>query len=351
MSAPIMPAVLTEAGLEIAACDVFVPRSQLLSGVSIAPGDVAVVSGSLVEGMGNEFSDIDVHVICRTRPRRNAFDLSQHHRILTASRSIVRADEAPNEPDVFLVHSPVAGTGIKIDVEYDTYDDIARMKARISEIYDYARRNLVLLTKGMDVREKILPHRLLSGIAIGGDPSAVFDANDNRRFRYLLYRWKASDFMMLLDCLGTFRKGEYLRAADIARENLLLQAGAFVALLGGLNTRRKWVPVYLELLGSNYTEIIAEFLACYPGPRSAEPSEARAYVLRVVDLIDAIFSASIPLLDRMGGVPVGDEALELLRLDRDRATTGTPYAEMEFEYRARAYCDLKTSTADLFVRT
>lgn len=333
-------------GLTVLDGKVFIPEKTLLSGVVARPGDLVIVSGTLVEGVGNEFSDIDIHVLCKERPKPSDFSLQDHHRLLTVGRSIVRCNS--EEDEVFLVHSPVPGTAIKIDVEYDTLETIERIERTINELFDYASQNLVLLTKEMSERDQLLFHRIETGKIWSGSSAFRIDPVLREKLRYLLYRWQASDFMMLLDCVGAARKSEWLRAVDIARECLMQQSAAFVALLGGLNTRRKWVSTYLRALGSaSHPHIVAEFMRLYPGAPAPSDRVCERYVVDVLDFIDRLYDEGRQLLAGFDLIPLGEEADRLLANDRDHSALESMYSEMEYEYRRRAYVPVLSRTAQL----
>ncbi|WP_459678337.1 hypothetical protein [Acidisoma sp. 7E03] len=343
-------ATLTSNGLTLFGGNMVVPISELVKGVIARSGNTVIVSGTLVEGIGNEFSDIDVHVLCERLPKASEFDLSEHHRLLTRDRAIVRVGNvAALNDEVFIVHSAIEGTGIKIDVEYDTYESLDETLRQVNSIFEYAVFNPILLTKSIAEREKWIFHRAETGISMTGNIKGKIDCEIREKFRYLLYRWAASDFRMLIDCLGAFKKEEMLRAAAIARDWLIQEAGAFVALLGGLNTRRKWVPTYLQQLYTGDSGVVDEFLRLYSGVSSQPETALSQYVIDVVKLIDLFFDEGRELLGRFSGIPVGEDAVRMLELDRNQCAFGSIYSDMEFEYRSRAYVDKGTSTVNWFV--
>lgn len=325
-------------GLDVLQGRLTIPIQELRTGVVLGPNDRVVVAGSLIEGLGNEFSDIDIHIICERRPQLWEFPEGIQHRLLSPDRRLLRHGiNGARDEEVFLAHSPVAGTAIKIDVEYNTDEEFCEMLTSIEELFDYARVNLVLLTRDLPYRLKVLIHRIATGIALGDSNQPVLSEQIKTKFRYLQYRWFASDFMMLLDCMGAWRQGDLLRAVDIARESLIQQAIAFNALLGCLNATRKWVPVYLARFYMGPSNLVSEFLRLYTGVKSREPAEMDQYIRDAFDLIDLFYDEGRELLAKIPGIPTGDEAVDLLKVDRDLCLNETPYATMEFAYRARAY--------------
>ncbi len=301
------------------------------------PAALAFASGSLVEGIGNPFSDVDVYVVREELPRSDALDLSGNFRVIGKDRSILRED-AVGEP-VYLIHRLIPGSYVKIDIEFRTFAEVTAVVGTIDELFAYATHNLVLLTRYMNYREEDLIHRILGGVPIANEAafSQLRSAISAERYAYLCYRWNASDFSVLIDLLGAWRVGEWDRARDLARENLIQQMSAFLHLNGLTNKRRKWLLRYLSLIEATHPALTATFrdLIFFRLPSGAQ--ECRAYVVATLDLVDEIFRASSAVLEKTPAYPSGAAAIRQLELETSLRSDQPELAEMEFRYRTRAY--------------
>jgi hypothetical protein len=300
-------------------------------------GDVTFVSGTLIEGIGNEFSDLDIYVLTEELRRADDIEITRHHRVLTPERDIVRSGK--DEGLVYLIHTLLPGSDIKTDVEFRTHAQIALLFQRLDQIYKYAASNLVLLTKTIESRDKKFIHRLLTGRPISGGDSFLQLRERLRvqEYCYVAYRWVASDFSVVLDILGAWRQGEWIRCADMAREYALQNLQGYLHLRGLTNAScRKWLPVYLDQYGDVPSSLLADIKRIYvPGAKTS--AELSLYVEHALDFVDHLFEISLPYLAQNSAAPSGNEALNLLKEDRRHANLSSRYAELEYEYRAKAY--------------
>lgn len=312
---------------------VIIDRDFLLDAAYLGPDDVAFVGGSLVEGLGNRFSDVDVHVITPRLLTGKQVDPSRHFRVLSTEREILKGGESA---DVFLIHTVLPGTDIKVDVEYRTSAEIDALAASVRSIFDYACSSLVLLSKSLDHREMAFLHRMFNSYAFQDVEglARIRNAVGIERYTYLLYRWKASDFSVLIDILGAMDKAETDRAFDMARENLITQFHAYTNLLGSTNFNRKWLTATIDSAGVP-SDLAADFLRLFRVDGVGSEHERRSYVLETLDFVDRVFAASAIILEDHLLTPPCGEALSALDglLDEDAST----YSRLEVEYRARAY--------------
>lgn len=303
------------------------------------PEDIVIVGGTLVEGIGNRYSDIDVYVITRELREGASIDLSRHHRVISVNREIIR-NSADNRR-VLLIHTVIPGSLVKIDVEFKSVDELASLFSRVRQIYEYACENLILLTMQLGERERLFIDRIFKCIAIQNEEAFSDLISEISRWQacYLEYRWVASDFRYILDLLGAWNRGEIDRAVDIARENTFLQTAGLLHLTGLIKIGRKWLPHYLEESAFVNDDLKKRFRNLFY-LRGTETLEGKqCYVEESLDFVDTIFSASQCLLEANSTFPSGTEALNCLSRDRAdlRGNTGQAYAEMEYAYRAKAY--------------
>lgn len=325
--------------------DVTLERDFLLSNTYLKAGDSAFVGGSLIEGIGNRYSDVDVHVICESLLREREIDVLRHYRVLSPDRTILTG--AQPDANVFLIHTLIPGTSIKVDVEYRTESDVEQLADTIGGVYDYALQSPILLTKYLPVRELAFVHRLFAAKDIFGTSSldALREKIGLHRFLYLMYRWKASDYAVLIDLLGAWENDELDRCVDLARENAVTQFHAYTHLLGNSNYHRKWILPYAKRHGVSEA-IMERFVSLLLGRMLNDDAEKRGYVLESLDFVDAIFEATSTVFRTVPHYPSGASACA--RLDGYLRNSEGEYSEMEVAYRKKAYGEAVVPTRSWF---
>lgn len=313
----------------------------------VRPDDVVFVAGTLIEGIGNQFSDIDVYVISARRPRVRDIRAADHLRVLTVDRKIVderyAAQAAHADEEVLLVHGETEFDGVKIDVEFKTYDEVMALSNKVSDIFSYAKSHLLLLTIGLSEREKMFLHRLRFCHLIQGHERyrKICAQISYARYNYLLYRWTASDYSIFLDIVGAASTGEWLRAIELARSNALQQTLAYLNLIGVSNFDPKWLLTYLDVAAAvGYVDAALkekfDDLYCYRGVEPSRSDTLQQYIERSLDYIDLLFwrsrehIARNPLLFSLSGS-------NALIFDADCKDGAGLYSTLERVYRGKAY--------------
>jgi hypothetical protein len=235
---------------------------------------------------------------------------------------------------VFIAHYSLGASRMKVDVEFQTYEDVLSLAERVRELHTYAAANLVLLTRRLTVREEDFVTRLLNGRPLNG--TGIFadlqTRFDRRNVQYLAYRWLASDFANMLDIMGAWAAADIQRARDLARENMIKQMQAYLHLKGMVNLKRKWLLKFIDRLLGDELDLADRFRGLF---FFADRADDAYFVHRTLDLVDEIFVRSERLLIENSSAPVGSVALALLSRDRD--LSDSRYADLEFEYRAKVY--------------
>lgn len=310
------------------------PVQFILDNAYLSEGDAAFVGGSLIEGLGNRHSDVDVHVLVRETLTASMIRTQSHYRILSRDRALVDG-ELPDQ-DVFLIHTVIPGTHIKIDIEYRTFAEVEKLVATVGEIFAYATRSLILLTKTLPVREMAFLHRIFNCADIKNTVylNELRERIGVNRFLYIMYRWKASDFSVLLDILGAWEENELIRCADLARENMVKQFHAYCHLCGNTNYHRKWIIPYARKLNVG-KEISNKFEALLLTGSFATENELKEFILQTLDFCDVLFRIGVPLIETQEEYPSGEAAIRLL--DTHVKEEAGEYSEMEVVYRKKAY--------------
>jgi hypothetical protein len=333
--------------IELLGGELRLSHELILSCVYPRAGDVVVAAGSLIEGVGNRFSDVDVYVFTEQLRLGREISLEAHHRVVDVNKEIMR--QGMGEREVLVIHTVVPGRGTKIDVEFRSLDVVDDLAAWMRELFSYAAANLVLFTKPMDSRRTTLVHRMFNAIPVlnAAGHKALLEKLDHRKLRYLLYRTRASDFSVLLDLIGAWDAAESVRAADIARRNLITQTQAYLNLCGWTFTREKWTYSYLQRQDPGLAGAF-ESLIMMAG--CGTDSGRRQYVLETLDFVDEIFARCAALLEGCEIYPSGRRALELLERDGNDNNAHTDYANCEYAYRAKVYGRPGTPTREYLLR-
>jgi hypothetical protein len=313
------------------------PLDSILANAYVSAGDAVFAAGSLIEGIGNAFSDLDVYVVTTQRPSAASIDYRRHYRVISTAREILRG---PVEgTSVCLIHTVFADSPAKLDVEFVTTADATILFERVRRLYDYAAKNLVLMTARLVSREELFVHRLFHCRPLIRESAicALRAQLNLDQYCYLAYRWVASDFSVLLDVIGAWQKGEWPRAVDIARGAVVRESLGLLHLLRCTRIGYKWVPVYMNRCARLPPEFKAEFAYLFCPDQLAGQRRKREYVVRALDYLDTIFMLSRELLEENPAAPSGEAALRLLRDDHNYADHSSRYAKLEYAYRAKVY--------------
>jgi hypothetical protein len=309
------------------------------------PDDTVFVAGSLVEGLGNQYSDIDVYVLTSRRRTAADLDIGRFHRVLSPDRVRLTPD---SREEVFIVHTLLPGTNVKLDIEFTQFSELDVLFQDVETLFAYAISSPSLLSKRFTHRSEMLMHRLCTGRPIFNRDlfSQIAERTPRRQFEYLGYRWLASDFSIMLDLVGALKTNDNIRALDIARDNLVAHIHGLLHLLGLTNTKRKWLPRYLDMYLTFDRALRDEFLDLFLF-RGADVANPGAYVGRTLDLIDRIELHCREVLERTPEFPSGDAVIARLRATLLPTNGGAEgYAEWEYEYRAKAYRSIGKSNRD-----
>ncbi|MBS0159856.1 MAG: hypothetical protein JSS26_14860 [Nitrospira sp.] len=324
---------------------VILPRKLIFDNAYLRETDSAFVGGSLIEGIGNAYSDVDVHVITDELLRESQIEPQRHYRVLSSERSLLKG----SDPDatVFLIHTVIPGTHIKVDIEYRARSEIEQLALLVNDTFEYAVHSLVLLTKYMSARDMAFIHRLFNSHSLCGESTLEYlrERIGLARFRYLMYRWKASDFSVLLDILGAWDDRDWIRCADLARENMVTQFQSYTHLCGNTSYHRKWIIRYAQIVSVDQ-RLYERYLFLLTTSCGTSQSELQNYILSTIDFVDDLFEAGHQVLRQEPIYPSGASACEAI--DEYFRSEAEAYSEMEVAYRKKAYGVRETPTRKWF---
>lgn len=316
--------------------DTAINLKSYLSPLMIKPDDIVIASGTLVEGIGNEYSDIDIYVITDKLRHSRDIDISNFYRVISPEKEIIQKGD---EKDILLVHLPVEKTGVKIDVEFKTFDDVESITNLLINNYNYAISNHILLTKQMSERQMSFMHRIHNSICLFNQKGLeeIKRKIPTSMLSYYLYRLNASDFADLLDITGAWRKNEIERCFDLARENLIKQMLAYTFLSGNTDYKRKWLLTRMKQIGINddlYQRFTILFL------RTKLMSD-KNYIIETLRMVDEIFTLSALFFHKTTDSVMPKAHSVLTWLDHEKKKCVKEYEKAEVDYRCKAY-DMKS---------
>jgi hypothetical protein len=324
---------------------VILKRDFIVENAYLQANDAAFAGGSLIEGIGNVNSDVDVYVITDRLRREREIDARRHFRAFDTERSILTG--ASPDAEVFLVHTVIPGERIKVDIEYRTWAEIHAMADLVRETFAHACESLISLTTSMDRRELAFIHRLYNSKTLVGNTALerLRDRIGIMRFKYVMYRWKASDYSVLLDMQGAWEDRDWIRCADMARENMVTQFHAYTHLCGNTSYNRKWIITYAKRLNVDQP-LYNRYISLLTTSAGRSENELRAYILATIDFVDDIFTACSRIIREEPCYPSGPAALSAI--DEYFCSEAGDYSENEIAYCKKAYGVHATSTRTWF---
>lgn len=196
-----------------------------------ANGEVCYVTGSLVEGLGNYRSDIDVYLLTER-------DLSD--RLLGGTMTMLALGNSA------------------LDIEVKSPRLVETLLARLADLpSDQVRDHRVSALAFSPAELKFL-HNLRISAPLGNEAAhrAVIDRIDTRSLSRILFDYSVAWADTLhTDLLGLIEEGDYLSARHLLLQYLGHLAGAFLAATGNTNPADKWrVRKLTQLEQSSCTE-------------------------------------------------------------------------------------------------
>lgn len=287
----------------------------------VREGDIVILSGTLVEGIGNRHSDLDIYVICEEKP---------------SSAEIGGRNFVGLAPDgnVGQIYDYLDDVGFGFDVEYFTFDDIGALREKIDVFHRRALSTTKIMRQRFELAEEDAIHKLHVGTVLQGAekfaallPSATFE-----KCAFVMYRNQTGGYPEVKDMMGAWASGDIDTCVQVTQAYLMEQASGLIHLAGSTNTKPKWFFSRLKRLPPDLSELGARVRAWFLADRSGE-EKARQSILDACDLIDEIFDAGARLLARPGEHYSLEEAKRLTEADYARETFHDTQTNLEFEHR------------------
>ena len=212
--------------------------------------DSILVGGTLIEGMGNKESDLDIYVLTNELPSSNIFDISEYAEVTDSN------DEAITDPtadiSVYSLYDYIDGSKVHIDIKYIKIQRINEIACIINSSYDSHLHdsNIYYPTNELplDYEDFMFFHRLLSSICIMGNIfyNSLKKSLPNEKFCLLSYSEHTLDYFSVKDIQGAIESDNLFLAREVTRELVTKQAQSLIFSYGVTNRNKKWINFYLE---------------------------------------------------------------------------------------------------------
>jgi hypothetical protein len=276
---------------------------EIKSKVICSKEDIVVISGSIVEGMGNLFSDIDVCVICEELPVVNQMKGSSNFMVLVNDENLsfrekmVPIQKINNQPDADM--RPVENTyrhvddlGTRADVDYVTREHFEELMSRIHKEYVACGENYNFIETQISRFDLRYVHRILTGVVCAGESSLekVLQKNIAMELSYVLFRSNLTSYSDFQDIIGSFAAQRWDQTLFLIRGHIHKQLQALTHLYGNTNYNPKWVSTYAERISEINEKILPEYRKLIRIKVGDEISH-EDYIRQCLDFSDLVFES------------------------------------------------------------
>lgn len=214
--------------------------SVIIKKLGIPENELVFVGGSLIEGIGNKLSDIDIFVI-------------------TSDIGKIKKENLEYEfEDVSFMFEKI--NGINCDVEIWTFEDFSRIVSQINKVDFMSTSNRIMNEiKGIDFsRACSLIHRMKHGQCVQNEimfnewiNKINFEKYHMLKIRYYLANAEAKHD----DIIGNLSNESNLTALFVAKEYLIYHAMSLLHAYGVSIDRKKWVFKKIQELSIQHSNI------------------------------------------------------------------------------------------------
>lgn len=311
-----------------------IPLSYFQDKSHASNGDTVVVSGTLIEGIGNAHSDLDGLVLCHARPKISSIPSDAH---------VSMSDESynPNAADAELhnTYDFYGDSGIHVDFDYILFSEVERLICKINDAFDDLKSDQrILYDPIMTTKEDRFIHRLR--IAVPVVNPGIFEALQARipfdRFRYVSARELQANFYYFQDVQGTWMAGDWRMAQETARELLLTQLRSFLQMAGLTNKHRKWLYTCVTQVPGEDGDF-AKGCADHLLRLGQDKDSAYTFIVTAMELMEELFKRGARLQDETAGFPPPEDCVAQLEAEfSKRNQNDHSLARDEFEFRLKA---------------
>lgn len=239
--------------------------------------DVVVLSGTLLEGFGNLYSDLDLYVIGNELPTKGPEP---------PTKLVVREDGCVRRINETLEDS----ANILLDVQYYTFRELDTLARSLLALYRECRQNTQIYRKTLHHEDEDLIHKLLTGTVLH-DGTGRFNARDTfdpGMFCFLKYRNEVGGYAEFRDLVGSWTAGDLDTCLYNSQGYLISQVSGMMFLAGNTNPRPKWFVRRLSVLPDEYRDIREGVISWMQGAHRTE-RQKRDAIESACDLIDTTY--------------------------------------------------------------
>lgn len=287
---------------------VWLPFDAILNESRFKDGDSVLIAGSLVEGLGDDESDVNVYVI-----RKDGSDLNPTLPSTCLSTEVPYTGIASGEGKVQLTTTSwPEGLGRSVVVEYWHASVFEQALRSLNEAVTEARNYRVeLFLKSPPFRVSRAYHALCIGFPLVGAErlSALRALVPISDYCFMRFNEIAGNHADFVDVVGAYRSGDYLRALDLAVQFVTVQMLALTYLHFNTNFRRKWLLQHILRLPPNCEGISSTFVECAYG-RQGSLQSFKSRTEECMKLVDRIFIEFARVLKEHKHFPTTDRLLK-----------------------------------------
>lgn len=323
-----------------------VPTAQILRGVYRQPGDLVVVSGSLIEGIGTTESDFDIYVICPRRFTYGSRPIGSHNWIADRDQREITEDRT----EVFRVHDYLE-SHFHVDVCYFTFDEIDACCKEIETDYVASQSNAKMMRSlypfpGSETADIL--HKLAFGKPL--DNFEAYEAFSKplpiSKLCYLLFRKTTGGHPELKDVVGWLRDGDHFVAAQMIRTYVTHQLAGLLNLLGAVLLNLKWTYAYADRMLSNHIEVRERYFEMLQAA-TITTSQQRAVVDLALDLTQLIYEAIQKVLGTDPHYPPAVEMAARVRREFEARPLASGQLDLEIRHRLAVFEKLDRPLRDV----
>ena len=307
--------------IELLGGHILVDPYELLGRSRASDQDVIVLSGTLLEGFGNLYSDLDLYVIGDALPTKGSD---------VPATLVIREDGCVRRVNETLEDS----ANILLDVQYYTFHELDTLARSLRSLYAESRQSTQIYRKTLHQEDEDLIHKLLTGDILQ-DGTGRFDARerfDPGMFCFLKYRNEVGGYAEFRDLVGSWTAGDLDTCVYNTRGYLISQVAGMIFLAGSTNPRPKWFVRRLASLRPEYSDLKEGVTSWLQGGYKTERQKREA-VETACELIELTYEHARALLATNPRYFSAEEALELT--DREFAGRAIHDRDTHAEWQLR----------------
>jgi hypothetical protein len=311
--------------IELLGGRVVVDPYELLARSRGTEEDVVVLSGTLLEGFGNLYSDLDLYVIGEKLPTKES-DVPATL-VIREDGCVRRVNETLEDADDLL-----------LDVQYYTFHELDTLARSLYSLYAESRQSTGIYRKTLHHEDEDLIHKLLTG-EILQDGTGEFDTRtrfDPGMFCFLKYRNEVGGYAEFRDLVGSWTAGDLDSCIYNTRGYLVSQVSGMMFLAGSTNPRPKWFVRRLGALHSEYADLKSGVISWMHSAHRTEQQKRHA-VESACELIDLTYQHARALLGSNPRYFSAEEALELTEREFAGRAVHDKDTKAEWQLRRRMF--------------